>query len=121
MMGSFTGNRGQKMARSFRVFYPNQPPGVEAKNFNINGFEITNGHAVLVTAALFPGGPGTFGPDLNTRLQVHGPLVWVSNIVPHGSASEATGVEFVLPVDNTSQPANVAATITVFDRCEGFG
>ncbi len=44
------------MARSFRVFYPNQPPGGEAKNFNISGFEITNGHAVVVPAALFSGG-----------------------------------------------------------------
>lgn len=109
------------MARSFRVFYPNQSPGVQAKNFNLGGFPITNGHAVLVTAALFAGGPGSFAPDLNTRLRVHGPSVWISNIVPHGSANEATGVEFQLHVDNSSQPVNVAVTITVFDRCEGVG
>ena len=109
------------MARSFRVFYPNQTPGAEAKNFNLTDFGITNGHAVVVTASLFSGGPGSFAPDLNTRLLVHGPIVWVSNIVPHGSSSEASGVEFVVHVDNTSQPVNVAATITVFDRCEGFG
>jgi hypothetical protein len=109
------------MARSVRVFHPNQPPGAQAKNFNINGFDISNGHAVLATAAIFPGGPGAFGPDLNLRLQVHGPIVWVSNIVPHGGPSEATGIEYVVHVDNTSTPVNVAVTLTVFDRCETFG
>jgi hypothetical protein len=109
------------MARSFRVFLFNQPPGAQAHNFNLNGFGITNGHAVLATAALLDSPPGTFGPDLNTRLQVHGPFVWISNIVPHGSGAEASGVEFVLHVDNSNHAVNTAATITVFDPCENFG
>jgi hypothetical protein len=107
------------MARSFRVFYQNER-GRIPKNFNINGFNITNSSAVLVTAALWEAVPGQFGPDLNTRLRVHGPDVWVSNIVPHGSSAEAGGVEFMLHVDS-DQPVDVAVTITVFEPCEGFG
>lgn len=41
------------MARSFRKFHLNQQWRV-AKNFDIDGFGITNRSAVLVTAALCP-------------------------------------------------------------------
>lgn len=88
-------------------------------NFNIDGFNITNSSAVLVTAALWEAVPGMFGPDLNTRLLVHGNDVWVSNIVPHGGPAEAGGVEFMLHVDS-DRPVDVAVTITVFEPCEGF-
>lgn len=106
------------MARSFRVFHQNLQ-GRIPMNFNIDGFNITNSSAVLVTAALWEAIPGMFGPDLNTRLLVHGNDVWVSNIVPHGGPSEAGGVEFMLHVDSNT-PVDVAVTITVFEPCEGF-
>jgi hypothetical protein len=104
------------MARSERVFYQRQQ-GRIAKNFNIGDFGITNASAVLVTAALWDIAPGILGPTLDTRLLVHGPDVWVSNIVPHGGPGEAGGVEFMLHVDS-NQPVNVAVTITVFEPCE---
>jgi hypothetical protein len=105
------------VARSIRHFYHGEQ-GRHAKNVNINGFDITNGSAVLVTAALYTT-PG-FGPDLNTRLLVHGPDVWISNIVPHGGPNEASGVEFMLHVDS-DQPVDVAVTITLLGSCETFG
>ena len=105
------------MARSFRVFYRDQQ-GRIPKNVNLTGFDIRNSSAVLVTAALWEAVPGTFHLGLDTRLRVHGPDVWVSNIVPHGGPSEASGVEFMLRVDS-DEPVDVAVTITVFDPCEG--
>ena len=104
------------MARSFRVFYQDKKGRIPA-NFNINGFGITNRSAVLVTAALWTPS-GLLGDILDTRLGVHGPDVWVSNIVPHGGPNEAGGVEFMLHV-NSDQPVDVAVTITVFEACEG--
>lgn len=105
------------MARSFRIFYRDEQ-GRIAKNVNLAGFGITNGSAVLVTAALWQAVPQTLGPGLHTRLNVHGPDVWVSNMVPHGSTAEAEGVEFMLHV-NSNEPVDVAVTITVFETCEG--
>lgn len=105
------------MARSIRKFYPGHQ-GRVAKNVNINGFDITNSSAVLVTGALYTT-PG-FAPDLKTRLLVHGPDVWVSNIVPHGSDQEASGVEFMLHTDS-DHPVDVAVTITLFEPCETAG
>jgi hypothetical protein len=103
------------MARSFRVFYHDQQ-GRGAKNFNIGGFDITNSSAVLVTAALY-NRPAS-GPDVNTRLLVHGPDAWVSNVVPHGGPQENSGVEFMLHVDS-DHPVDVAVTITLLEHCEG--
>lgn len=104
------------MARSVRVFYQDRK-GRIAMNHNINGFGITNRSAILVTAALWTPNPGSFGDLLDIRLGVHGPDVWVSNIVPHGGPSEASGVEFMLHIDS-DQPEDVAVTITLFEPCE---
>ena len=59
--------------------------------------------------AASPGG-GFF--DQNIRLNVHGPDVRVSNVVPHGPEGGPGGVEFVLTMD---APTDVAVTITVLD------
>jgi hypothetical protein len=107
------------MARSIRVFYQNRI-GRVALNRNINGFNITNRSAVLVTAALWTPNPGSFGDLLDVRLRVHGPDVWVSNIVPHGGPNEASGVEFMLHV-NSDQPEDFAVTITLLEPCEVAG
>jgi hypothetical protein len=112
------------MAKSFRVYYPLQS-GRNAHNFNIAGATITNRSAVIVTAAPgnFSGPPGlgykTNFDGNNERLNVHGPDVWVSNVVAHGPEGGSGGVEFVLTVAGT-EPTDVAVTITVLDEFESF-
>ena len=107
------------MAFSHRQFYQNQS-GRVAHNLNFNGPPVTRRTVVLVTAApcdVDSGGP-VFDP--NIRLNVHGPDVRVSNIVPHGPEGGPTtgGVEFVLTVDS---PTDIAVTITLLDPWENFG
>jgi len=107
------------MARSIRIYYSNVS-GRAAFNFNINGFNITNRSTVLVTAAPVEihappglGFPSNFSDE--ARLNVHGPDVRVSNVVPHGPPAEASGVEFVL---TTAAPTGVAVTITLLEPWE---
>lgn len=114
------------MAKSHRVFYENVK-GRIPKNWNLPGFNITQRSAVLVTAAQWkldympprPPQPGFhyFSPD--TRLIVHGPDIYVTNIVPHPPEGGAGGVEFILHV-NSDTPINVAVTITVFEPWESY-
>jgi hypothetical protein len=99
--------------RSHRIFYRNQQ-GRQAKNFNLVGFDITRRSAIVVTAAPCSLGGGLFDPDI--RLNVHGPDVRITNVVPHGPEPGDGGVEFVLTVDS---PTDVAVTVTVFDPCDG--
>src|SRR4051812_16450857 len=110
------------MARSFRVYFREQS-GRTAHNLNIAGVAITNRSAVIVTAApgSFSGPPGlkyksNFDGN-NERLNVHGPDVWVSNVVAHGPEGGTGGVEFVLTVAG-AEPTDVAVTITVLDAFE---
>lgn len=103
------------MARSARIFYHNQS-GRIPKNINLPGFGITNKSAVSITAGHWTVAPGTFH-DPGARLVVHGPDVFVTTVVPHGSSAEAEGVEFMLHVDSPS-PIDVAVTITVFEEFE---
>jgi hypothetical protein len=56
-------------------------------------------------------GTGPMSPTAS-GLNVHGPDVRVSNVVPHGPEGAAGGVEFVLTMD---APTDVAVTITVLD------
>lgn len=86
------------------------------KNFNLDGFDITNQSAVMVTAAQWLPPPAFFG-GADTRLHVHGPDVHVTNVVPHGPEGGPGGVEFMLHVDS-AEPINVAVTITVFEPFE---
>jgi hypothetical protein len=103
------------MAKSCRVFYA-QLSGRVANNVNLDGFDITRQSAILVTAAPCSFGQGFFDPDI--RLNVHGPDVRVSNVVPHGPEGGAGGVEFVLTMD---APTDVAVTITVLDPWDVMG
>ncbi|MFC5667544.1 hypothetical protein ACFP3U_31810 [Kitasatospora misakiensis] len=102
------------MSRSARVFIRNFQ-GRAAHNLNLPGFKITPKSAVLATAGLWEPGDGFFDP--NVRLRVHGPDVFVTTVVPHGSDDEAEGVEFMLHADSPT-PVNVAVTITVFEEFE---
>ena len=72
---------------------------------------------ILVTAApcSLGVGQGFFDPDI--RLNVHGPEVRVSNIVPHGPEPNTGGVEFVLDV---ASQTDVAVTITVLEPWDSF-
>jgi hypothetical protein len=105
------------MSRSFRIFYKDVHGRIPT-NFNLSGVDVTNKSAVVVTVGQWTP-PAAFFDLENVRLQVHGPDVWTTNICPHGSENEASGVEFMLHVDSPT-PINVAATITVFEECEGF-
>jgi hypothetical protein len=113
------------MARSVRLYVKNLPPGRTAFNHNISGFEITNRSVAVVTAApcTIGGPPGLFGGTNfdgdNLRLNVHGPDVWVSNIVPHGPEGGDGGIEFCLRLDSTA-PQDVAVTITVLEPWESW-
>jgi hypothetical protein len=112
------------MARSFRVYY-RQLRGRNAFNHNISGVDITNRSAVLVTAAPgnYSGPPGlnykTNFDGNNERLNVHGPDVWVSNVVAHGPEGGAGGVEYAITVAGNA-PTDVAVTITILDAFESF-
>jgi hypothetical protein len=110
-------SEGDTMAQSFRVFYA-QLSGRTPFNVNLDGFNITRQSAILVTAApcSFSGQGGFFDQDM--RLNVHGPDVRVSNVVPHGPEGAAGGVEFVLTLD---APTDVAVTITVLDPWDLVG
>ena len=100
---------------SHRKFYRNVS-GRKAFNFNLRGADITVRSAIVVTAAPCAlQSSGFLDPDI--RLNVHGPDVRVSNVVPHGPEPDVGGVEFVLTAD---APTDVAVTITVLDKWEGF-
>jgi hypothetical protein len=106
------------MAQSHRQFFK-QVSGRVAHNINLDGFNITRRSAILVTAAPCDlGGGDFFDPDI--RLNVHGPDVRVTNIVPHGPQGGAGGVEWILNVDSPT-PVDVAVTITLFEPWESFG
>jgi hypothetical protein len=104
------------MAQSHRQFY-RQRQGRTAINHNLGGFNITRRSVVLVTAAPCNLWTGFFDPDV--RLDVHGPDVRVTNIVPHGPEGGDGGVEFVLNVDSPT-PVDVAVTITILEPWESF-
>jgi hypothetical protein len=106
----------QIMANSHRQFFK-QASGRVAHNINLDGFNITRRSVILVTAAPCSLGAGIFDPDI--RLNVHGPDVRVTNIVPHGPEGGPGGVEFVLNVDSPT-PVDVAVTITVFEPWTSF-
>lgn len=102
------------MATSHRVFYK-QLNGRVPTNFNLVGANITRRSVILVTAA--PCSLGGGFPDPDIRLNVHGPEVRVSNIVPHGPEPDTGGVEFVLDV---ASQTDVAVTITVLEPWDNF-
>jgi hypothetical protein len=103
------------MVTSHRKFFRNVS-GRKAFNFNLSGADITRRSAIVVTAAPCALGSGGFlDPDI--RLNVHGPDVRVSNVVPHGPEPDVGGVEFVLAAD---APTDVAVTITVLDKWDRF-
>lgn len=102
------------MAISHRIFYRNRL-GRQALNFNWSGVEITRRSVILVTAAPCILGAGFLDPDI--RLNVHGPDVWISNIVPHGPEGGSGGVEFVLNVTGDT-PTDVAVTMTILEPWE---
>src|SRR5215469_2915751 len=106
------------MATSYRHFFKGHSGGRVAHNINIDGFNITRRSAILVTAAPCDMGTSFLDPDL--RLNVHGPDIRVTNIVPHGPEGGSGGVEFVLSIDSTNA-VDVAVTITVFEPWETFG
>jgi hypothetical protein len=118
--------------KSHRVYYPNVQ-GRIIKNFNLPG--ITHRSAVAISAGPYyqePGGidEGAFSHD-RARLSVDYPPGWpragvvlgsdvyVTNICPHGSTREPSGVEFILHVDS-AEPIDVAVTITVFDEMYAY-
>ena len=101
---------------SHRQFFQ-QLQGRVPINVNLDGFDVTRRSVLLVTAAPCSLGGGFFDPDI--RLNVHGPDVRVSNIVPHGPEGGPGGVEFVLTVDSPA-PTDVAVTITVFEPWDSF-
>lgn len=102
------------MAQSHRQFY-HSLKGRAAFNVNLGGFDITRRSPVIVTAAPCSLGNGFFDPDI--RLNVHGPDVRVTNVVPHGPEPGDGGVEFVLDVTDTT---DVAVTISVLEPWESF-
>jgi hypothetical protein len=54
------------------------------------------------------------------RLNVHGPDVRISNVVPHGPEGGPDGAEFVLGVASATS-VDVAVTVIVFEPWESFG
>ena len=98
------------MPWSSRLFY-RQLQGRTAFNHNFGGSDIDKQSAILITAA-----PCTFTTPFfsqDVRLNVHGPDIRVTNVVPHGDEGGGPGVEFVLTVDALT---DVAVTITVLDK-----
>lgn len=109
------------MARSWRL-YIQGVSGRMAVNHNIAGWNLDNRSTVFMTAAPCAiGPPGVVGANFdpnNTRLNVHGPDIRVSNVVPHPPEGTAGGVEFVLTVNSLT---DVAVTITLLDEpWEGY-
>ena len=106
------------MATSIRHFFKAHAGGRTDQNININGLDITRRSAFAVTAAPCDLGTGFLDPDV--RLNVHGPNISVTNVVPHGPEGASGGVEFALNIDSR-EPVDVAVTITVFEPWESFG
>jgi hypothetical protein len=104
------------MAFSHRQFIRNLS-GRKAFNLNLNGVEVTRRSVALVTAAPCDLGDG-MDPDI--RLRVHGPDVWVSNVVPHGPEGGPGGIEYVITVAG-DEPVDVAVTLTVLEPWDSFG
>jgi hypothetical protein len=107
------------MARTVRVWWPNQSTGW--KNFNwtgaINGSSVV--HISACEAAAIP--PQSLGAtqDVIGRSRIRGAaVIGVRNVHPHDDGGG--GVEFVLEV-NWGSPLNIVTDITVEDPAEaGF-
>jgi hypothetical protein len=107
------------MARSIRVFYPQQQGRIR-KNFNWPPINVDS--AVVITAAEFSPQFGGFSMGFVTPGRPHlgEANVYVTNVGPHGGpGGEAGGVEFHLHVEH-SQPLDVIVTISVLENIEQF-
>jgi hypothetical protein len=83
---------------------------------NVNWNAITANTPVIVTAAEWRPAGGVFG-ILVGRPILGAANVFVTNIGPHGSGTEAGGVEFVLNVQWNS-PLFIVVSITVLESFE---
>lgn len=108
------------MARTIRVWWPNQSTGW--KNFNWSG--VINGRSVVYISAceataLPPPEIGTTPQDFIATTRFRGAaVIGVRNVHPHDDGGG--GVEFVLEV-NWGSPLNIVTDITVEDAAEtGF-
>ena len=105
------------MARTIRVWWPNQSTGW--KNFNWTG--VINGRSVVhisacEATALPPPELGTPVQDFIARTRFRGlAFIGVRNVHPHDDGGG--GVEFVLEV-NWGNPLNIVTDITVEDPAE---
>src|SRR6516162_6365380 len=105
------------MARTIRVWWPNQTTGW--KNFNWTG--VINGRSVVhisacEATALPPPELGTPVQDFIARTRFRGlAFIGVRNVLPHDDGGG--GVEFVLEV-NWGNPLNIVTDITVEDPAE---
>jgi hypothetical protein len=102
------------MARTIRVWWPNQTTGW--KNFNWTG--VINGRSVvhISATALPPPELGTPVQDFIARTRFRGlAFIGVRNVHPHDDGGG--GVEFVLEV-NWGNPLNIVTDITVEDPAE---
>jgi hypothetical protein len=105
------------MARTIRVWWPNQSTGW--KNFNWTG--VINGRSVVhisacEAAALPPPQIGTPVQDFIARTRFRGSaVIGVRNVHPHDEGGG--GVEFLLEV-NFGRPLNIVTDITVVEPAE---
>ena len=109
------------MARTIRVWWPNQSTGW--KNFNwtnvINGRSVVHISACEAAALPSPTPIGGVTQDVIGNLRIRGAaVIGVRNVHPHDDGGG--GVEFVLEV-NFGSPLNIVTDITVEDPAEaGF-
>lgn len=101
------------MARSIRGVYRSMQGRVR---MNVNWDAINVNTSVVVTAAEWSAAGGIFG-SLVGRPLLGDANVYVTNVGPHGSGTEAGGVEFILHVDWPS-PLPIVVDITAFDEFE---
>lgn len=99
------------MPQSIRAIYKGMT-GTTKLNFNWP--PINANSAVCITAGEWGPVGGISGPLVGRHFIGAAQNIYVSNIGPHGSATEAGGVEFCLHV-NYPQPLFVAVDITVLD------
>jgi hypothetical protein len=106
------------MARTERVSYKGVQGRVR-RNWNWNA--INERSTVIITAAQWvtESAAGGVIPASHGRYRLGEADVYVTNIGPHGDASEAGGVEFYLHA-NTDEPIDVVAAITVLEEYERF-
>ena len=102
------------MARSIRVIYRNVQGRIRT---NVNWDAITVDTSVIVTAAEWAPTGGISG-ILVGRPLLGDANVYVTNVGPHGSGSEAGGVEFYLHADFGSPVPFVAVSITAVEPFE---